>query len=71
MDSKKELWITHVLTNDEGSTDEELLDLFETEGGLSHNEAVWWVDQRDRYIAQLFPKPMGYKCKGVNFPTNI
>jgi hypothetical protein len=63
MDRTLEIWITQVLTNDEVSTDAELLELFEQEGKLSHEDAVWWIEQRDRYIGQLFPKPMGYKCR--------
>lgn len=42
-------WIMDQLTNDEVSTDEEMINHFMTEGGLSRKEAVKWVLLRDSF----------------------
>jgi len=39
MDTKTIVWIKQILANDEASSDEELLEHFVKEGGLSRDEA--------------------------------
>jgi len=46
-------WINSILHNDESSTDQELVDHFVKEGGLTVDEAKRFVSQRD-------------KCLGIN-----
>ena len=43
-------WIKSILSNDEASTDEELVQHFMKEGGLSEEEAKKWVSQRTEYL---------------------
>lgn len=40
-------WIIDQLTNDEVSTDEEMIKWFMSEGGLTKKEATKWVSLRD------------------------
>jgi len=40
-------WIMDILSNDEVSTDDELINHFINEGGLTRKEAVKWVLLRD------------------------
>ena len=48
-------WIESVLTNDEYASDEELVEHFMREGGLSEKEAKKWVSLRDKYFDKLYP----------------
>lgn len=43
-------WINAILHNDEASTDQELVDHFVKEGGLSVEEAQRFVAQRDKCL---------------------
>jgi hypothetical protein len=54
MDEKTKHWIKATLSNDETSSDEELLQYFVKEGGLTPEEAGRWVALRDRYLLDLF-----------------
>jgi hypothetical protein len=49
-------WIESTLTNDEASTDEELVQHFIKEGGLSEEEARSWVAKRDTYLRGELPE---------------
>jgi len=49
------MWIEAVLSNDEVSTDEELIELFVTEGGMSLMDATLWVEQRGDYVKDRTP----------------
>ena len=51
--NKLEHWIKSVLSNDEDSTDQELVDWFMQEGGLSKEEAEAWVSKRSFYLNNL------------------
>lgn len=42
-------WIEQVLSNDENSTDEELVDYFKA-NGLTERQAIWAVSHRDAYL---------------------
>lgn len=48
--SNKQLWIDAVLSNDEISTDDELIDYFMVEGGLSRAEAAEHIKNRSSYL---------------------
>ena len=48
-----EAWIKDILSNDEFSTDEELIEFFKTEGKLSQAEAESWVAKRDFYANNI------------------
>jgi hypothetical protein len=48
LDLKTENWIKGVLTNDEVSTDCELIEYF-CENGLTKEQATQWVLQRNKY----------------------
>ena len=48
-------WIESILTNDEYATDEELVEHFMSEGGLSEKEAQKWVSLRDKYLGKIYP----------------
>ena len=45
-------WIKDVLTNDEVSTDEELVELFKR-NGVPEKEARQWVAQRNNYLGKI------------------
>jgi hypothetical protein len=47
-------WIKQILANDEVSTNEELLEHFVKEGGLSRKEAAQWVVLRPEYLRDMF-----------------
>src|SRR5258708_889690 len=49
----KEHWIQSVLSNDEYASDEELVDYFMHEGGLTSEEAQAWVAKRDFYLNNI------------------
>lgn len=48
-----EQWIKTVLSNDEYSSDEELIDLFMKEGELTQEEAEAWVKKRYFYLKNI------------------
>lgn len=52
-------WIEGVLANDEASTDEELVELFVTEGKLDRATAEAWVAQRTKYMMGIVDLPGG------------
>ncbi|MEM5783374.1 MAG: hypothetical protein QXX01_03380 [Candidatus Aenigmatarchaeota archaeon] len=56
---KKQKWIAATLSNDETSTDEELVNYFMREGEMSKEEASFYVKQRNRFLqdftAELIP----------------
>ena len=54
MDAKTKIWIKQILTNDEFSSDGELLEHFVKEGGLSQDEAARWVALRSEYLRDMF-----------------
>lgn len=45
-------WLEAVLSNDETSTDDELVGYFITEGKLSLRDAQAWVAKRDTYLRE-------------------
>ena len=53
-DQQKLDWINAILANDETSTDEELLEHFVNEGGLTCTEAEHFVAQRNRCLKDMF-----------------
>jgi hypothetical protein len=50
MDDLTRRWIATTLVNDEASTDAELREHFEREGGLSPDEAAFYVSQRNEAL---------------------
>ena len=54
MDTKTKAWIKDILANSEVSSDEELLELFVKEGGLSRDEAARWLTLRPQYMREVF-----------------
>lgn len=54
MDSKTIVWIKSILANDEVSSDEELVEHFIKEGGLTKKEATRWVAIRPQYLREVF-----------------
>src|SRR5687767_326336 len=54
MDAKTKAWIKQTLANDEVSSNEELLEHFVKEGGLSHDEAARWLALRPQYMREVF-----------------
>ena len=50
---KKEYWIKSVLSNDEDSSDEELVAYFMKEGPMSEEEARQWVAKRKFYLNNI------------------
>lgn len=46
-------WIIATLTNDETSTDAELVEYFITEGGVERFIAEFWVAKRNEYIGVI------------------
>ncbi len=53
MDDKSKKWIKAVLANDEVSSDEELIEYFIKESGLTRVEAIKWVALRPSYIRDV------------------
>lgn len=49
---QKHTWIKDTLTNDEESTDAELVEYFVI-NGLSLEDAVLWVCKRDEYMGKI------------------
>jgi hypothetical protein len=54
MDAKTKDWIKQTLANDEVSSNEELLEHFVKEGGLSRDEANRWLALRPQYMREVF-----------------
>lgn len=54
MDNNTKNWIKGTLANDEVSSDEELVDFFIEEGGLTKEEATQWVELRSNYLRNVF-----------------
>ena len=54
MDTKTIVWIKQILANDEASSDDELLEYFVKEGGLSRDEANRWLALRPQYMREVF-----------------
>ena len=54
MDAKTKFWIKQCLANDENSSNEELLEYFVEEGGLSQDVAAQWVALRPNYLLDMF-----------------
>jgi len=54
MDTKTKAWIKDILSNDEASSNEELLELFGKEGDLSRDEAARWLALRPQYMREVF-----------------
>lgn len=48
-----EKWIKDILSNDESSTDKELIKLFIEEGNLTLKEAELWVTKRQYYLNNI------------------
>lgn len=53
LDKQTEKWIKATLSNDEYSTDEEMVEYFMTEGKLTKEEAQKWVAQRSFYMNNI------------------
>lgn len=53
MSPKTRKWLISVLSNDEVSTDEELVELIKTEAKISHEAACAWVGKRDFYLNNI------------------
>ena len=54
MDAKTISWIKQALSNDENSSDEELLEHFMKKGLLSYDEATKWIVLRPQYRVDPF-----------------
>ena len=54
MYAKTKFWIKQTLANDENSSNEEMLEYFVKEGGLSQDEATRWVALRPEYLRDMF-----------------
>ena len=54
MDAKTISWIKQTLSNDEYSSDEEMLEYFMKEGPLSSEEAAQWLALRRQYMTDPF-----------------
>lgn len=53
IDKKCLYWIKSVLSNDENSTDEELIQWFIKEGKLTEKQAKEWVAKREYYLFNI------------------
>ena len=71
MDAKTKDWIKQTLANDEYSSDEELLEFFIKEGGLSREEAAQWVALRSEYRLNMFCTIEPDDPKGDNEPYQL
>jgi hypothetical protein len=71
MDAKTKFWIKQCLANDEASSDEELLEHFVKEGGLSRDEAARWVALRPEYLRDMFCTIEPNDPKGDNEPYQL
>jgi hypothetical protein len=70
MDEKTIFWIKQTLANDENSSDEEMLEYFVKEGGLSQHEATRWVALRPSIYVICFALLNPMTQKGMTGPTN-
>lgn len=60
----EEHWVEAVLKNDEGSSDQELVDYFMKEGSMSKEKAQFYVDQRQRLTLKPLKEDLvPYKSK--------
>lgn len=57
IDNKTIFWIESVLSNDEVSSDQELVQYFMEEGGLTQQEACLCVAKRDLYQKNIIISP--------------
>lgn len=48
-----ESWVFSVLSNDEVSTDKELIDYFMSEGKLSRQQALYYIDMRSTFLKEV------------------
>ena len=71
MDAKTKFWIKQCLANDETSSDEELVEYFMEEGGLSRVEAAQWVALRPEYRVNMFCTLEPDDPKGDNEPYQL
>ena len=71
MDAKTKDWIKQCLANDENSSDEELLEYFVKECGLSRVEATQWVALRPEYRVNMFCTIEPDDPKGDNEPYQL
>lgn len=73
MDRKTIFWIKSILNNDEVSSDEELVEHFVIEGGLTKDEAERWVALRPQYLREVFcdvePDEQIEKASPYQLPT--
>ncbi len=53
LQADQEHWIQAVLSNDEYSSDEEIVTYFIQEGGLAEQEARAWVQKRGFYLKNI------------------
>nr|WP_280971432.1 hypothetical protein [Cupriavidus gilardii]WDE72671.1 hypothetical protein [Cupriavidus gilardii] len=54
MEAKLKAWVETILSNDETSTDEQLIEHFIAEGGIERAEAVALVARRNEFLSDLF-----------------
>src|SRR5688500_18184581 len=71
MDAKTKDWIKQTLANNEYSSDEEMLEYFMKEGGLSRDEADQWVALRPEYRLNMFCTIEPDDPKGDNEPYQL
>jgi hypothetical protein len=71
MDAKTKDWIKQCLANDENSSDEELLEYFMKECGLSRDDAARWVALRPEYRLNMFCTIEPDDPKGDNEPYQL
>jgi len=53
LDKKTEIWVKSILSNDDMSSDEDLISLFMDEGNMSREEATTWVLRRNFYLNNI------------------
>ena len=54
IDAQTIAWIKQCLANDENSSDEEMLEYFVKECGLSREDAARWLALRPQYMREVF-----------------
>ena len=57
-------WIEQVLSNDENSSDDELIAYFQ-QNGLTERQAIWAVSHRDAYLNEIVFDGQGPLWEGV------
>ncbi len=70
MDTDTRKWIKQILSNDEASSDEELVAHLTEEGGLSAAEATEWVAKRGFYASNIVMQDEGGNDTGVYDPAS-